>query len=374
MATPAQIADRQTRMESLQALAIVAARSKDHATARQAFTDALALDLPLRYQRSLSFGLARACDQLGDAAAAMDALRIAHSTLDNGVAEPSNFAASGLLSLLDTDKQISPAISWPVEETSSEMQSPVFIVGFPRSGTTLLEQMLDAHDDFVSTDEQPMVQCMLRHLAERGIAYPAGLGTLVDVDRGVLRDVYLKEASHSVELKSGVRLVDKHPLNFLALPLIRFVFPEAPLIFCQRHPCDSLLSSYMQDFRDPRLAGECSSLDRLAELYVRLTERWITDSGYFPSHILYCRYEELIADPTTQLQKIGDFLGLDDVSAMHDFGKAAEARGFIGTPSYSQVVEGLNTDAEGRWKRYRDYLQPVLPTLKPVLEHWGYDA
>ena len=374
MIAPTQIADRQTRMESLQALAIIAARSKDHATARQAFTDALALDLPLRYQRSLRFGLARACDQLGDAAAAMDALRIAHSTLDDGVAGPSGFAASGLLSLLDTEKPIPTAISWRVEETSSETQSPVFIVGFPRSGTTLLEQMLAAHDDFVSTDEQPMVQRMLSHLAERGIDYPAGLGTLGDADRGALRAVYFKEAAQSVELKSGVRLVDKHPLNFLALPLIRFVFPEAPLIFCQRHPCDSLLSSYMQDFRDPRLAAECSTLQRLADLYVRLTERWVNDSNHFPSAIHYCRYEDLVAHPESKLRAIGDFLGLEDVSAMHDFSKAAEARGFIGTPSYSQVVEGLNTDSEGRWLAYREYLQPILPTLQPVLQHWGYAA
>lgn len=219
-----------------------------------------------------------------------------------------------------------------------------------------------------------MVQRMLGYLAANEIAYPQGLASLDEVARSALREVYFKEAARTVALNSAVRLVDKHPLNFLALPLIRFVFPDAPIIFCQRHPCDSLLSSYMQNFRDPGLAAACSSLDRLADLYVRLTERWINDSGYLPSNIFYCRYEELIADPTTQLQKIGEFLGLDDVSAMHNFGKAAEARGFIGTPSYSQVVEGLHTDAEGRWKRYHDYLQPLLPTLQPVLEHWGYEA
>lgn len=130
----------------------------------------------------------------------------------------------------------------------------------------------------------------------------------------------------------------------------------------------------MQNFRDPTLAKVCSSLQGIADLYVRLTERWISDSAKFPSSILYCRYEDLIADADRQFRRIGDFLGLDDVSAMHDFDKAAAARGFIGTPSYSQVVEGLNTDAQGRWKRYSEYIDPLLPTLKPVLEHWGYDA
>ncbi len=374
MTEPEKIADRQSRMEILQALAIIAARSKDYSAARQRYTEALALDLPARYRRPMSFGLAHACDKLGDPAAAMDALRMAHGGFETSSNAQQRLPETGLLALLAAENGLSGPVAWNTGAAGIDSQSPVFVVGFPRSGTTLLEQMLAAHKAFASTDEQPMVQRMLAHLAQRGVTYPEGLATLDDADRKELREVYFKEAANTVELGAGVRLVDKHPLNFLALPLIRFVFPEAPLIFCQRHPCDSLLSSYMQNFRDPGLAAECSSLQRLADLYVRLTERWISDSRHLPSAIHYCRYEDLISDPDTQLRRIGDFLGLDDVSAMHDFNKAAEARGFIGTPSYSQVVEGLNTDSEGRWKDYGEYLQPILPTLKPVLEHWGYDA
>ncbi|HET9031678.1 MAG TPA: sulfotransferase [Dokdonella sp.] len=371
---PAQIADLQARMETLQALGLIAARLKDHAAARKYYSDALALDLPQRYRRPLCFGLARACDHLGETEAAMEAFAMAHSSVDASTIEQSGLPETGLLSLLDPGKRFAGPPTWEVGKAEPDRESPVFVVGFPRSGTTLLEQMLDAHEAFASTDEQPMVQRMLAHLDARGIAYPGGLANLGEADRATLREIYFKEVANTIKLEPGVRLVDKHPLNFLALPLIRFVFPQAPLIFCQRHPCDSLLSSYMQDFRDPRLAAECSSLQRLADLYVRLTERWISDAKFFPDNILFSRYEELISDPDTQLRKIGDFLGLEDVSAMHEFSKHAEARGFIATPSYSQVVEGLNTDAEGRWKRYREYLQPILPTLTPVLEHWGYDA
>ena len=374
MVDPTQIADRQTRMETMQALALIATRLKDYPAAKHYYTEALALDLPQRYQQPLCFGLARACDHLGETDAAMEALAMAHSSMDESSAGREVYSQTGLLSLLGADKAFDGPVSWDIKKAGADCESPVFIVGFPRSGTTLLEQMLSAHEAFASTDEQPMVQHMMGYLAERGVIYPAGLDSLGEADRSVLREVYLKEAANSVEQTSGVRLVDKHPLNFLALPLIRFVFPDAPLIFCQRHPCDSLLSSYMQNFRDPRLAAACSSLQNIADLYARLTERWISDSKHFPSNILYCRYEDLITDPDTQLRKIGDFLGLDDISAMHDFSKHAEARGFIGTPSYSQVVEGLNTDAEGRWKGYRKYLEPVLPSLKPVLEHWGYEA
>jgi tetratricopeptide (TPR) repeat protein len=372
MGEPDQIADRQTRMETLQALATIAARKKDHGAARRHYTAALALELPFRYSRPLYFGLAKACDQLDDPDAAMAALDLAHA--DDASATARNPEGTGLLALLDPRNVPVDSINWKTGDVRTPaFESPVFVVGFPRSGTTLLEQMLSAHPGFASVDEQPMVQRMLEYLRAQKLSYPGSLADLGEADLSSLREVYWKEACQSVERVDGVRLVDKHPLNFLALPLIRRVFPDAPMIFCQRHPCDSLLSSYMQDFRDPGLAAECSSLEGLARLYQRLVERWKHDVQLFPDDVLYCRYEDLVSDADLQLKRIGEFLGVDDVSAMRDFSSHARTRGFIGTPSYSQVVEGLSTDAAGRWLRYRKYLEPVLPTLAPIVEEWGYE-
>lgn len=376
MSDPARIADLQAKMETLHAMALIASRNKDYAAARNFYEAALALEVPPRYKQTLYFGLAKVCDQMDDAAAAMDALQHAHADaiVEYTAEEKARLAGTGLLSLLDPEYQVTAGAGGDATDAPSEADSPVFVVGFPRSGTTLLEQMLAAHPEFASTDEQPMVQRMLERLREQGADYPSALADLTAEQCAMLREVYWQEAAITVERPAGVRLVDKHPLNFLALPLIRRIFPQSPLIFCVRHPCDSILSSYMQNFRDPRLAAECTSIARLADLYQRLTERWINDSKLFPSKILVCRHEQLVTDAEQQLRRIGEFLGIDDTSAMLNFSEHARARGFIGTPSYAQVVQGLNSDALGRWERYRAWLEPSLPALAPIIDHWGYTA
>lgn len=374
MHDPAQIADRQARMETLQALAIVAARLQRPDQARTWLEQALSLDLPARYRQPLLFSLARACDALGDVDGAMAALADAHAgDLGNGIRQAPDLRETGLLALADAQFDLQTPLQWSAEAAPSENESPVFVVGFPRSGTTLLEQMLSAHPAFVSVDEKPMVQRVLEQLRKQSLPYPEGLAGLSPTQRAALRECYWKEARRWADPQPGVRLVDKHPLNFLALPLIRCLFPEAPVILCRRHPCDSLLSSYMQNFRDPRLAAECASLERLAGLYVRLAARWAADSSRFPERILISRHEDLLQDTDLQLQRLGEFLGIDDTAAMRNYREHAQARGFIGTPSYAQVVQALHSDSAGRWKRYLRHLEPVLPVLAPIMEDWGYD-
>ncbi|SFN09092.1 tetratricopeptide repeat-containing sulfotransferase family protein [Dokdonella immobilis] len=376
MSDPTGMVDLQAKMETLHALALIAARNGELAIARHHYESALQLEAPPRYKQNLYFGLAKVCDRLDDPAAAMDALKQAHADVivEHASEEKSRLEGTGLLSLLDPKFESDPESVQACAGAPEERESPVFVVGFPRSGTTLLEQMLSAHPAFMSADERPMVQRMLEHLRQQGLDYPAALAQLGAGQCATLRDIYWQEAAKTVQRSDGVRLIDKHPLNFLALPLIRRIFPEAPLIFCVRHPCDSLLSSYMQNFRDPRLAAECASIERLADLYLRLGQRWIRDSQLYPGRLLVSRHEDLIADAEAHLRRIADFLGIEDSTSMLDFSTHARARGFIGTPSYAQVVQGLNADAVGRWKRYRSYLEPALPVLAPIMDHWGYAA
>ncbi len=373
-----RIADAQARMEALQALAQIAMRRDDHVAAREYYMTALALDVDRRYREPLYFGLAAACDRIGDVTATMSALEHAHAQSSDRRADPARFAGTGLLALAEPDREYSGPADWSADRSASAddraASIPVFVVGFPRSGTTLVEQMLAAHDDFVSVDEKPMLQRAIERMRSLGFTYPADLATLSVSDRDALAKAYWQEADKHVQRRSGQRLVDKHPLNFIALPMIRRLFPDAPMIFCARHPCDAILSCHMQQFRDPRLAVLCGSIERLAREYVRLNRRWLHDSRLFPDNVLVCRYEDLVVDTDAELRRVGAFLGVDDVSAMHGFREHAHARGFIGTPSYSQVVQPLSSDAVGRWQRYRDHFESVLPTLAPIMEHWGYET
>jgi hypothetical protein len=135
-----------------------------------------------------------------------------------------------------------------------------------------------------------------------------------------------------------------------------------------------MLSCYMQNFRSVILAAACENLPRLAHAYVQAMQCWRQHVDVFQPQVLVSRYEDLVGDFTTQTGRIADFLELDDATPMLAFDRHAREKGFIATPSYSQVIEPVNTRAMNRWHRYRHYFEPVLPTLATLLERFGYDA
>jgi len=120
------------------------------------------------------------------------------------------------------------------------------------------------------------------------------------------------------------------------------------------------------------LAAACSNLPRLAEAYVQSMEYWIEDVGIFKPSVLVSRYEDLVADFPRQSRRIADFLELEDAGPMLGFDRRAREKGYIGTPSYTQVIEPVNRKGLDRWKKYRREFEPLLPVLAPLLQRWGY--
>ena len=211
-------------------------------------------------------------------------------------------------------------------------------------------------------------------MQSRGMQYPDDLDRLSEGDLDRLRSVYWKRVAGVVSLAPDDRLVDKNPLNMLRLPMIHRLFPHARIVLALRHPCDVVLSNFMQSYRAPAFQVLCSSLDRLARGYVNAMRFWLHHAELFRPAILELRYEDLLDDFATQSQRVATHLDLSDVDALAKFQAHARAKGFISTPSYAQVVEPLNKKAVGRWQRYREYLEPVLPVLQPMIERWGYTA
>ena len=179
--------------------------------------------------------------------------------------------------------------------------------------------------------------------------------------------------ARTVSLAPGQRIVDKNPLNLLHLPLIVRLFPQAPIILALRHPCDVILSCYMQNFRSPGFQVLCSSLDRLARGYVNAMRYWVHHENLLKPRVLRSRYEDLLDDFDANVLRIGEFIGVDDATPMGRFHEHAQKKGFISTPSYSQVTQPPNKRAVDRWKRYEEWFEPLKPTLKEVMELWGYD-
>jgi Flp pilus assembly protein TadD len=325
------------------------------------------------------FALGKACDSTTDAAGAMDALRKAHalqmktaSRLVPHLLEPD----SNPLEITRYKVEAGSLERWQLDPAAPSAEaSPIFVVGFPRSGTTLLEQMLDSHPGVRSMDERAFLQNAIGKMQESGeLVYPDDLDRLSADQVEVLRNTYWSCVREVVDLADGERLVDKNPLNILRLPILHRLFPKARIILALRHPCDVILSNYMQSFRAPAFQVLCSSLDRLARGYMNAMDFWNLHSELFNPAVLELRYEDLVADVATQTNRIADHLGLDDARALEQFQERARAKGYIATPSYAQVVEPLNKKAVGRWQRYREYLDPILPVLEPAMKRWHYEA
>jgi len=321
------------------------------------------------------FELAEIYDKLGEPGLAMQALRAAHAIQveDLKIASPEYFTPDST-ALPAAVPRVTPEAYrlWPQTRAPDAASSPVFIVGFPRSGTTLLEQMLDAHPALQSMDENPFFNRLADKLRAHDPRILQDLGVLQQRDCDELRKLYLKMVCETIPRNWDTQLVDKNPLNMLWVPMIHRLFPEAKFIFALRHPCDVILSCYMQNFRASTLGAAAESIPRLAAGYVQAMEHWLEDEQTFQPNVLVSRYEDLVADFPLQAQRIAQFLELEDATPMLKFDQHARSKDYIATPSYTQVIVPLNKKGVNRWQRYRKEFEPVWPKLQPMLRHWGY--
>lgn len=369
-------AEHDLRVDILTVETALAVRAKDYAHATESVESLLKLDLPPQIEANTRFTAAGIADKRGDVDAAMSHAARAHEIYFRIASDiVPEIAAS-------RDRPMSLATAWLEGDdlrfehdagVPDADKSPVFIVGFPRSGTTMLEQMLDAHPRFVSMDERTIIQKCVERMQANGRAYPQDLARLGPAELDDLRSHYWRETAAFVDVSGGRQLVDKNPLNMLRLPMIRRLFPQARIIFALRHPCDVLLSCYLQNFRSPAFMVLCSDLSRLAHAYVGAMEFWAHHAQALAPDALLLRYEDTVADFPAQVDRIGAFLGVEDVSHFARFSEHAMRKGYISTPSYSQVIEPVYARARGRWQAYRDYFEPVLPILEPVARRLGYD-
>jgi tetratricopeptide (TPR) repeat protein len=381
---PESVDDAKLRYDLIGAQATFALRDKDPANAAAllerlitAFADSSDAQFKPWRADHLYFSLAKVRDRQGDTEGAMAALAEAHSRqmllARQAVPELAKPDAEPLFSATKWIDAPTRA-SWPDYPAPSMLESPIFVVGFPRSGTTMLEQMLDAHPSLQSMDERAFLQDLIGEMSPFGYEYPYDLGKLSAAQCEELRRVYWKASAQVAPRKEGQRLVDKNPLHMLRLPLIARLFPNAPIILALRHPCDVILSNYMQNFSAKPFTVLCSSLERLAQGYVNAMDSWIYHAGLLKPLLIHSRYEDLLDDFAGNTRRIADYLGLDDASPMRRFDQHARDKGFISTPSYTGVIEPPNKKAVDRWRRYHKWFEPILPTLQPIMQHWGYHA
>lgn len=266
---------------------------------------------------------------------------------------------------------------FPPASLRQQEAQPLFIIGFPRSGTTLTEQILASHSEVKAGGElfaMDRICNASKNILASPLNYPECLIESIQGDKlwafEMLRDLYLQESKLSGDTESESRFfTDKTPFNGPHLGLIKLLFPQSPIIQVVRHPLDSVLSTYFTQMDHG--AGMAYDLKTIAEHYVLVDDLIDSFCRDMDLNHLQVRYEDIIEDQRSTTEAMLKHAGLDWDERCQEFHKHANRSR---TASYAQVTEKIYTGSIGRYRNYRKQLEPVVPILNPVIERLGYSV
>ncbi|MBN2476190.1 MAG: tetratricopeptide repeat protein [Pirellulales bacterium] len=260
-----------------------------------------------------------------------------------------------------------PAPPYPREET------PVFMTGFPRSGTTLIDQILDTHPKLQTMEERPTIGELKREILSYGSPSAWTLASLMPEHFDHLRAVYFRTVNRFLQHQPGLLLIDRNPFMARDAALAHRIFPDTRFIFVVRHPCDVCLSCLMQNFGMHSGTVNFFTLENTAAFYDEVMRLWQHYVRVLPIDYHMIRYEDLLDDFEGETRRLLDYLGVGWDESVYRHTEHAKTRN-VRTASYHQVVEPLYRRARYRWQRYAKQLAPVMDVLRPYIEYYGYDG
>lgn len=318
--------------------------------------------------------LAEALDALDRPAQAFEAYKIRNSLVEKGVQHSpamKNRRVDQARRITDWLGSASPASPPALGGNRSPATWHAFILGFPRSGTTLLEKCLAGHPQVLTLPEIDLLQ-------EAGSAFLTSKPALDRLSDAGSEDLqpFVERYWDGVQKALGGSLdgkvvVDKLPLHSLALPLIARMFPTARILFAVRDPRDVVLSCFRRRFQLNSAMYEFLDLDRTAKFYDAVLTLSQKSMEVLRLQVLQVRHEAVVDDFDTRMREILAFVGLEMDDGVHDFAQRAKEN--PRTPSDLQLVKGLNKGGFRQWRRYRAQLEPVLPILDPWVRHFRYE-
>jgi tetratricopeptide (TPR) repeat protein len=251
------------------------------------------------------------------------------------------------------------------------------LCGHARSGTTLLEQILDADPDIVSAEEtRTMLDEAYSPLARR---MPPGAGMLDILELATNPGLQQSRAAYfrSMDLEIGGPvghrlLLDKNPVINCLIPAFVRIFPETKFLVALRDPRDVVLSCFMQPHPLNTVTAAYLSLEGTAEDYTAVMSLWRTLAPLMPSPYLEVRYEDMVADLESVARKTLNYLGVPWNERVLGFNEHARQK-LVRTPTYADVTQPIYQRARGRWRNYQKYLEPHLEPLEPFVKMFGYD-
>lgn len=247
--------------------------------------------------------------------------------------------------------------------SSMKTERPIFILGMPRSGTSLTEQILARHHQVFGAGELLDIGDHAARLGKLLGPTPGFPDSLRNITQSLLDDTAQAYLKHLHELSADKDFItDKMPQNFVHLGLINLLFPESKVIHCIRDPRDTCLSIYFQHFNEAHTYA--SKLENIAAYYLvyqRMMKHW---ESVLDIPMLTIKYEDMVTQQEATTRKMLEFLDLEWDDKCLDFHKADR---FVPTSSYDQVTEKIYTRSMARWEHYKNYIGPLLDKLEPVL-------
>lgn len=357
---------------ALLALAHILMRDRDFAGAERAAAAVAANPRVGTANATIAWGLVgEARDKSGDAASAFAAFTAANRILLEQhrallSAEHLIYHPAGVRRMA----ALVESADFSAWSTAAAARTPAFLVGFPRSGTTLLDQVLSSHSRIVCIEEREHLANALAAIIT-SVDKLAALDQMPDAAIEAVRADYWRRVEAEGAAVEGMLVVDKLPLNIVVLPLIHRVFPGAKIIFALRDPRDVVLSCYQQRFGMNAAMAQFLQLESAGAYYDAVMRLMDLCTNRLDLDLRRVRYEDVVADLEQAGRDLVEFLGLEFEPVMLEF-RATALKRDINTPSARQVIQPMYKSSVGRWRRYATELAPVLPLLALWARRLGY--
>lgn len=262
---------------------------------------------------------------------------------------------------------------WNNSTIRENLRPPVFMVGFPRSGTTLTEQILSSHSHIVVSDEKNILYRLIeaaKKLDGLTGSYPDLLLKMTSDHIAILRNMYWVIADELIELdRQSELLIDKLPLNIIEMGFINRIFPDAKVILNLRDPRDVCLSCYFQIFRLNHAMVHFLDIHNTALFYSKTMDLWLHYDDVLSIDVLESKYEDLVSDMKGKSLQLLNHIGMDWEDDLLSF---YENDRYISTPSYRDTKTPIYKRSLDRWKNYREHIGPVIKILQPYIDRFGY--
>lgn len=355
------IADDPGRHEAMYMLGAMARESRDDAAAERWFRRARGVEPG---QPEYARQLGRVLDRLDRIDEAMDEF-VAARALDPRPGESALAIADETRRLVEASvRDLTPwtIASWPpAPPYLAVSRPPAFVVGSPRAGTRLVRAIADDPGRLCWIEERPCLARLREHLqrhAEGVDRVPIYLGQIDETIIRLLRALYFREAEVHVTDPAArdKRLVDRNPMNLAHLPIVRRVFPDAPVVVCLRDPRDAVLSAFMNAAPSPVAAAQGATLERAAEFHAAVVGQWLHLRDTLGLVSIEVRFEDMVRAPADERARLTTFLAGSG-------------------PMSSETSAATPVDIArsiGRWRRFRRHMAGALEILRPIVHRLGY--